>query len=377
MNILNCLMENFPLWVGPLICYAGYKATHSMIPTIRDRLFNHGICGKNIHCINKRVIPESLGIVPGTVYIILVIFLQIFKFLPIEFNAALTSICLMIFLGFVDDVLNLPWRYKLILPFVATLPLLLAYNGETSVLLPIFIRKIFNQTYLDLGNFYVWGYMLCFSIFCTNSINIHAGVNGLEVGQSLVIATFVMLFNVIEIWKEIAIVTAIYPFKSYFEILPMILEKDIGASRHIFSLLMMLPFFGTSFALYQFNSFPASVFVGDSYTNFAGMTFAVVGILGHFSKTMILFFCLQLINFIISMPQLLGFLPCDRHRLPVLDKKKMVLVPQWRHWNILNKLLEISGPLSEKATNRYCLSVQIILSLILFAGRYKILTTLF
>jgi UDP-N-acetylglucosamine--dolichyl-phosphate N-acetylglucosaminephosphotransferase len=29
-------------------------------------------------------------------------------------------------------------------------------------------------------------------IFCTNSINIHAGVNGLEVGQTIVISVAVM-----------------------------------------------------------------------------------------------------------------------------------------------------------------------------------------
>jgi len=31
--------------------------------------------------------------------------------------------------------------------------------------------------------------------------------------------------------------------------------------------------------------YPSSVFVGDTYTVFAGMTMAVVGILGHFRYT--------------------------------------------------------------------------------------------
>lgn len=46
------------------------------------------------------------------------------------------------------------------------------------------------------------------------------------------------------------------------------------------------------------------------------MTFAVVGILGHFSKTVLLFFLPQLINVIYSVPQLLRVIPCPRHRLP-------------------------------------------------------------
>ena len=46
------------------------------------------------------------------------------------------------------------------------------------------------------------------------------------------------------------------------------------------------------------------------------MTFAVIGILGHFSKTMLLFFLPQVANFVYSVPQLFHFVPCPRHRLP-------------------------------------------------------------
>jgi len=70
--------------------------------------------------------------------------------------------------------------------------------------------------------------------------------------------------------------------------------------------------------LLRYNWFPARVFVGDTYTYFAGMTFAVVGILGHFSKTVLLFFVPQIINFILSLPQLARIAPCPRHRLPRL-----------------------------------------------------------
>ena len=33
------------------------------------------------------------------------------------------------------------------------------------------------------------------SVFCTNAINILAGINGLEVGQSIVIAASIIIFN--------------------------------------------------------------------------------------------------------------------------------------------------------------------------------------
>jgi UDP-N-acetylmuramyl pentapeptide phosphotransferase/UDP-N-acetylglucosamine-1-phosphate transferase len=34
--------------------------------------------------------------------------------------------------------------------------------------------------------------MLLLAVFCTNSINIHAGLNGLEVGQTVVISAAVL-----------------------------------------------------------------------------------------------------------------------------------------------------------------------------------------
>jgi len=51
---------------------------------------------------------------------------------------------------------------------------------------------------IDLGILY-YVYMSMVAVFCTNAINILAGVNGLEVGQSIVIAASILVFNLIEI----------------------------------------------------------------------------------------------------------------------------------------------------------------------------------
>jgi UDP-N-acetylglucosamine--dolichyl-phosphate N-acetylglucosaminephosphotransferase len=57
------------------------------------------------------------------------------------------------------------------------------------------------------------------------------------------------------------------------------------------------------------------------------MTFAVHGILGHFSKTLLLFFLPQVINFVYSLPQLFKVYPCPRHRLPFYDAALGLLRP--------------------------------------------------
>jgi len=37
------------------------------------------------------------------------------------------------------------------------------------------------------------------AVFCTNAINILAGINGIEAGQSLVIAASIIIFNILEL----------------------------------------------------------------------------------------------------------------------------------------------------------------------------------
>ena len=123
-------------------------------------------------------IAECGGIISSTVYMVLMMgglaVTKVYKYeLVSELACALLSIAFIILLGFADDVFDLPWRYKLILPLIASLPVLVSYQGSTSVLLP-------NHQLLDIGLLY-YLYMSMLIIFCTNAINIYAGINGLEV----------------------------------------------------------------------------------------------------------------------------------------------------------------------------------------------------
>lgn len=151
-----------------------------------------------------------------------------------------------------------------------------------------------------------YAYMALLSIFSSNSINILAGINGIEVAQSLVIALLIV-FN-----------DALYlsPFTPY---------PHPATDSHLFSLYLLLPFIGVSAALLMHNWYPAKVFVGDTYCYFAGMVFAVDGILGHFSKTLILLLLPQGFNFIYSAPQLFHIVPCPRHRLPHFNARTGLL----------------------------------------------------
>jgi UDP-N-acetylglucosamine--dolichyl-phosphate N-acetylglucosaminephosphotransferase len=108
----------------------------------------------------------------------------------------------------------------------------------------------------------------------------------------------------------------------------------------------MLPLVATTYGLLRFNWYPSRVFVGDTYTYFAGMSIAVAGILGHFSETLLIFLLPQLANFIYSIPQLFGIVHCPRHRLPTFNPQTGLLTAT-PNWNLLNLVLKLGGPCTE------------------------------
>mmetsp|Transcript_5115 Transcript_5115/g.5847 ORF Transcript_5115/g.5847 Transcript_5115/m.5847 type:complete len:122 (+) Transcript_5115:893-1258(+) len=116
----------------------------------------------------------------------------------------------------------------------------------------------------------------------------------------MVISVFVIIHNIIEISRK---------------------ETESIYQNHIFSLILMIPFLFTSLALSKYSNFPSKIFVGDTYTTFAGVVFAVCGILAHFSKTLLLFLVPQIINYLMSFPQIMKFIHCPRHRMPKFNQE--------------------------------------------------------
>lgn len=213
-------------------------------------------------------VPEAMGLVSATVYLVLMFF-----FLPVPFLhdyaswgsgtggswggsrvgesqpsahefylpaahlskllCALLAICCMCFLGFADNVLDLRWRDRLWLPLAASLPLLIVYardGGGTLIVLPKLVAPWLGSS-VTLGGVY-YAFMAALAIFCTNSINILAGVNGLEVGQSVVVAATIVVNNIIQLcrWPEGPL-----------------------HDNNLFSLYLVLPFLGCSLGLLYLN----------------------------------------------------------------------------------------------------------------------------
>ncbi|CAJ0582813.1 unnamed protein product, partial [Mesorhabditis spiculigera] len=393
--------------------YISSKLIKEYIPIFIAR----GHFGNDQCKVSDKPVPEPMGMISAAVYLIVIFIFIPFPFLEwtfsgsdfphdkfLAFMSAIISICTAILLGFADDMLDLRWRHKLLFPTLSSLPVLMVYyvsGGSTTIVVPKVVRYFVAMygfqapTLLEI-NFLYYIFMGMVIVFCTNAINIYAGVNGLEVGQSLVISASIICYNLTQVVR---------------------LGDPIDIWHNWLSLYFLLPFFTISYVLWLYNKCPAMVFVGDTYCYWAGMTIAVSAILGHFSKTAMLFFIPQAINFVYSVPQLFHLVPCPRHRLPKYDPRtdtvgmsfaefkssdlksvgsliinllaKIGLLykvefekdgARWTRVNnftVINLMLKFVGPVHEATLTNYLLLLQLFFSAVAFTIRFYLATFIY
>ncbi|CAK7234392.1 tunicamycin resistance protein [Sporothrix bragantina] len=347
--------DGAPLTASLALSGIAFAASYAMIRWLSPTFVRAGIKGADLNKVHRRTLPECMGAVCAIVYLLAVI-----VFIPMPFYkdivaatsgggnrdvvqtqqpppgatahveqgrllhrfphsklasflSAIISLQSITLLGIGDDLFDIRWRHKFFIPAFAAIPLLVVYFvdfGVTSVVVPTPLQPYLGEL-VHLGPLY-YLYMTAVAIFSPNSINILAGINGIEVAQSVVVA-LLLVFN-----DALYLLAGPYPHPA--------------TDSHLFSLYFLLPFLGVSLALLAHNWYPARVFVGDTYCYFAGMVFVVVSILGHFSKTLVLLLLPQIANFIYSAPQIFGLVPCPRHRMPRFHARTGLLEPSVTVW---------------------------------------------
>lgn len=343
--------DGAPLVASMAFSGIAFAATFSMIRWLGPVFMKAGLKGKDMAKPRRPEIPETMGAICAIVYLLLMIVFIPFAFykdivaatsgggnrdvvLEVQhvetgrllhrfphsklasYLSGLLSLQAIVILGIGDDLLDIRWRHKVLMPAFGAIPMLIVYFvdfGVTYVIVPVPLQPYLGE-FVDLGWLY-YLYMAAIAIFCPNSINMLAGINGVEVAQSLVIATLLIV-------NDALYLAPITPF------------PHPATDSHLFSIYFLLPFVGVSLALLWHNWYPSKVFVGDTYCYFAGMVFAVVGILGHFSKTLLLLFIPQIFNFLYSTPQLFGLIPCPRHRLPKFNAVTGLLDASVTEWAV-------------------------------------------
>ncbi|CDZ97414.1 Glycosyltransferase [Phaffia rhodozyma] len=317
-----------------------------VVPRVAGAFMRKGLKGRDLLKKNSYEVPESMGLPIASIYIVLLILFIPFPFtlrsqsgalktgpFPHEelslYLSALLSLLTATLLGFLDDIFDIRWRHKLPIPIVASVPLLLVYyaqGGLTTIVMPKGFRSIFGKV-VELGPFY-YVYMSLLSTFATNSINILAGINGLEVIQPLIIALSVVVNDCLYVpLPRIDLPVLGLVWEHHGVSLLGAVGGEVMVERHLLSLYFMLPLVGVCVGLLYHNWYPSRAFVGDTFCYFTGMTFACVAIISHYPKTLLLLFIPQIFNFILSCPQLFGLVVCPRHRLPKINHETGLLEP--------------------------------------------------
>ncbi|KAK0201686.1 UDP-N-acetylglucosamine-dolichyl [Desarmillaria ectypa] len=359
--VIRPLLDPVPPLPALYTCFGfsifAFLATLYLVPALGPTFVKANFKGKDLLKVYHTPIPESLGLVCASVYI-----LTLLLFIPFAFSDSLSqkttthegisvaefplhqlsvylssilSLLIATLLGFLDDVFDIRWRHKLPVPIIASIPLLIVYfaaRGNTHVVVPLPLRWAFG-TLVNLGPLY-YVYMSLLSTFATNSINIIAGINGSEVSQALIIAASVILNDLLYLPWRMGFRLPLHLLGNNTELefggvwsAGMAYGSKVLVERHLLSLYFMMPLVAVCLGFLYHNWYPARVFPGDTLCYVTGMAFAVVGIQAHFSKTLLLFFIPQVFNFLLSCPQLFGLVPCPRHRVPRFDAETNLLHP--------------------------------------------------
>jgi len=169
----------------------------------------------------------------------------------IEIFASLSTILIIAFIGFLDDLLGwrkggLSKRSRLILLFFASIPLIVINAGQ-SKMMGVQFGLLYPLLFIPLG-----------IIGASTTFNFIAGYNGLESGQGIIILSALSIITFVMGNKWLSIIT--------------------------------LCMVSALIAFYIFNKYPAKVFPGDVMTYSVGALIALVAILGNIEKIAVFFF---------------------------------------------------------------------------------------
>ncbi|MEM7821754.1 MAG: hypothetical protein QXX38_03020 [Candidatus Aenigmatarchaeota archaeon] len=225
-----------------------------------------GLTSVDVHKKGKPMVPISagvplvIGVVGGLLfYIFLSVFLLKDESQLVKFFAAITSMMITMFSGFVDDLNSKQVKFagylegkrglkkwqKPLLTLPAAIPLIAIMAGDTTMSLPL-IGSV------DFGVFYPLLIVPIGVVGASNMVNMLGGFNGLEAGMGLVYTSALGLYA--------------YLHGSF-----------VAATIFWITASALL-------ALLKYNFYPAKILAGDSLTYTLGAIVACGAILGNMEK---------------------------------------------------------------------------------------------
>ncbi len=260
-------MEKMLLYMPLLI---GFLVTILFLPSWIKKCNELNLLWKDMNKYNKRNVASSgglivvMGFVLGTLfYIAFRTFFRIGTEVSLQIFALLTTILIFSLIGLTDDLLGwkkggLSKRLRVVLAFIAAIPLVVINAGTSSMSIPLFGSVDFGLLYPLL--IIPLGIAACATVY-----NFLAGFNGLEASQGILVIGFL---------SYVAYVTN----SRWLALIGLIMISCL-----------------TAFLI--FNWSPARIFPGDILTYSIGALIAIMAILGDFHKIAVFVF----IPFIIEL----------------------------------------------------------------------------
>ena len=254
-------------WIDGIIIFSIglfiFFFTYLIYPPLIKWIKNRGWIGYDIHKKSRTPTPESGGIGIAISMILGSLIIGIFYHeLWMEVLVFIITIIFAATIGFIDDRKQFSSRKKIILLIISGLPVFifnLPFIGLISVNSPKL--PILGQLRLSV----IYPLVLPFIVLIlTNTVNMLEGYNG-EGSGTTSIASFFMV------------------------IAALMINSSEGI---MFGVII----FGSIFAFYFFNKFPAKIFPGDIGTLTIGAAIAMLGILGSLETVMILVMLPQIFN---------------------------------------------------------------------------------
>jgi UDP-N-acetylglucosamine--dolichyl-phosphate N-acetylglucosaminephosphotransferase len=235
-----------------------------------------GMTGIDVHKPEKPEIPKGGGfivlfaIVFGLLVVMGITTFQDQAEVPEGLLAALVSILMAGFIGLLDDTFDFKNRTKIVLPMVASIPMIAVSVGNPTMTIP-FIGTI------NFGPFYALLIVPLMMTFIVDSTNMYGGMNGLEAGLSSINASAVVLYVLLSPYVDGHMITTA--------------QTDAG--------MVAAALFGASIAFLIFNRFPAKVLPGDVGRLPLGAAMASALILGNMDRLAIIMYAPFLLNFLL------------------------------------------------------------------------------
>jgi UDP-N-acetylglucosamine--dolichyl-phosphate N-acetylglucosaminephosphotransferase len=255
---------------------AAFVVVVLFIPTAIKMLREAGMVGIDVHKPEKPEIPKGggfivlFGIVFGLLVIIGITTFQEQAEVHEGLLAALVSILMAGLIGLFDDTFDFRNRTKIVLPLVASIPMVAISVGTPTITIP-FIGTI------NFGPFYALLIVPLMMTFIVDSTNMYGGMNGLEAGLSGINSSAIILYVLLSPHVNGHIITTA--------------QSDAG--------LVAAALFGASIAFLIFNWCPAKVLLGDVGRLPLGAAMASALILGNMDRLAIIMYTPFMLNFLL------------------------------------------------------------------------------